>query len=315
MKTIGYALITAVMAATLAAPWLAPNPPERQHPDLLYAPPTTVYLPGHIYKWRLVSRLERVFEEDRSQRYPIRFLDGRRFLSAGEAPLLILGADSYGRDVLARLLYAGRVSLALAICATLFAVLVGALVGAVAGYAGGWLDELLSRGGDFVLLLPATYVVLALRAVMPLVLPPFTVFMLLTIILAIVGAPIVARGVRAVVASERQRDYIAAARAVGAGPPRLLIHHLLPAAHGHVMAQAALLLPAFILAEATLSYVGLGFPQTVPTWGTMLGEAANASIIVEAPWMLAPAGAIFLVVLAANLVVQGDRRGLVELEK
>ena len=94
----------------------------------------------------------------------------------------------------------------------------------------------------------------------------------------------------------------------------MLLRHLLPAARSYVVVQATLLLPAFILAEATLSYVGLGFPDAVPTWGTMLQDAENVSLLVEAPWMLAPAAAIFVVVLAVNLAVQGGGRAPVQLE-
>jgi peptide/nickel transport system permease protein len=139
------------------------------------------------------------------------------------------------------------------------------------------------------------------------------VFALLGAIFAFLGWPIVARGVRAIIASERERDYAAAGIAAGAGPVRMLVRHLMPSAWSYLAVQATLLLPAFILAEATLSYVGLGFPDTVPTWGTMLQDAANVSLVTEAPWMLAPAAAIFLLVLAVNLTVQGTGRAPVQL--
>jgi peptide/nickel transport system permease protein len=149
---------------------------------------------------------------------------------------------------------------------------------------------------------------------MPLVLPPFTVFVSLTAIFALFGWPIVARGVRAIVASERQREYALAARAIGAGPVRIL-RHLLPAAGGYLSVQGSLLVPAFILAEATMSYVGLGFPESTPTWGTMLQQAANVSLIADSPWILAPAAAIFAVVLGINLLIQGSGRAPVQLEE
>lgn len=325
MKRAGQILLSLVSLASVGAPWLAPNPPDRGFSDHLYAPPTSVRMsapgaPGlHFYPVRIVNRLERTFEEDRAHPVRLRWLANGRLLSVADPgpdrpPLLILGADAYGRDIFARVLYGARTSLGLALVATLAAVLLGAPIGAAAGYMGGLADELISRTSDFVLVLPATYVVLALRAVMPLVLPTGTVFLLLAAIFALVGWPTVARGVRAIVASERQREYVMAGKAIGAGPWRLVVRHLLPAARGHVLTQAALLLPAFILAEATLSYVGLGFPDTVPTWGTMLQEASNASLIADSPWMLAPAGAIFLVVLAVNLLVQGAGRAPVQLE-
>jgi peptide/nickel transport system permease protein len=312
--------LVAIVAA--AAPWLAPNPPERRFDSHLYAPPTRVHMfdsgprAPFIYQARLISRLERRFEDDRTRAVPLRWFTAGRLVSVdeGSGPLLILGADGFGRDIFARLLYGARATLALAVIATAAAIIIGALVGGIAGYAGGAIDELLSRTSDFVLVLPAIYVALALRAVMPLVLPARTVFLLLTAIFALLGWPIVARGVRAIVASERTRDYALASYALGAGPVRMLVLHLLPAARSYVVVQATLLLPAFILAEATLSYVGLGFPAAVPTWGTMLQDAANVALLVEAPWMLAPAGAIFVVVLAVNLVVQGGGRVPVQLE-
>ena len=319
MRRVGRLLLALVIVTAVAAPVLAPNPPEHRFDQFLYAPPTPVrFSPTlHIYPQRLVSRLERRFEEDRVHPVRLRWLTGGRLVTVPEAeggPLLLLGADGFGRDTFSRLLYGARASLALAAVSTALALMIGTLIGGIAGYAGGAVDELLSRFTDFVLVLPAIYVALALRAVMPLVLPAATVFVLLGGIFALLGWPIVARGVRAIVASERERDYALASHALGAAPSRILLRHLIPAARGYLGVQATLLLPAFILAEATLSYVGLGFPDTVPTWGTMLQQASNVALLADAPWMLAPAAAIFVVVLAVNLAVQGTGRAPVQLE-
>ncbi len=315
MRKAGLTLLGLVIFLAIAAPVLAPNSPDKVFSDLLYAPPTDLHV-GYIHPVRLVSRLERRFEEDEAVRVPMELFTRGRFLSVDDTqgPLLILGADAFGRDIFARLLYGARTSLALAVLSTIGALLIGAIVGGIAGYAGGLVDELLSRFSDFILVLPAIYVALALRAVMPLVLPASTVFAVLTGIFALMGWPIVARGVRAIIASEREREYAMAGVALGAGPARLLLLHLMPAARGYLVVQATLLLPAFILAEATLSYVGLGFPDSVPTWGTMLQEASNVALVGDAPWMLAPAAAIFLLVLAVNLTVQGVGRAPVQLE-
>jgi peptide/nickel transport system permease protein len=307
---VGATLLFIVIAAAALAPWLAPNAPDARFNDLLYAPPTRVALSGgpHIYPWTLVSRLERRFEADHARPVALRWFSGGRLVTGDPqagAPLLLLGADSYGRDIFARLLYGGRATLAVAAIATLGATLLGALIGGVSGQAAGWIDAVLSRASEFVLVLPAIYVALALRAVMPLLLSAQTVFLLLIAIFTLLGWPVVARGVRAIVLAEREREYVMAACAAGAGNARLLLKHLLPAARGYITTQATLLLPAFILAEATLSFVGLGFPRPMATWGTMLQEAANVATLGDAPWTLAPALAIFLVVLGVNLVVQG----------
>ncbi|HEV8318754.1 MAG TPA: ABC transporter permease [Vicinamibacterales bacterium] len=315
MKGVGFALLVLMALVAVAAPWLAPNPPDRRFPDQLFAPPTPVHvvrpdgtLGGpYIHPGVLVSRLERRFEPDQSRIVEVRWFENGRLLSVADAnaPLLLMGADGFGRDIFSRLLFGARLSLTLAVVSTIGAMVIGLLIGGAGGYIGGAIDELLSRVSDFVLVLPAIYVVLALRAVMPLVMPERTVFVLMTVILAVVGWPSIARGVRAIVASELQREYAQAARAVGAGHTRTLLFHLLPATSGFLGVQATLLLPAFILSEATMSFVGLGFPDQTPSWGTMLRDAANVAVLGDVPWALAPAAAIFVVVLAVNLVVQG----------
>jgi peptide/nickel transport system permease protein len=155
---------------------------------------------------------------------------------------------------------------------------------------------------SLVLVLPAIYVVMVLRGAMPLVLSTSRVFWTLASVLALAGWPYPARGVRAIVAHERGREYAEAARALGASPWRILLRHLLPATGAHLGVQLTLLLPAFILAEATLSFVGFGFAEPTPSWGVMLQDAAQAGALADAPWLLAPAAAIVISVLSLHLV-------------
>jgi peptide/nickel transport system permease protein len=287
---------------------------------LLNAPPTVVHLAGpdgawhapFIYRARLVSQLEQRYEDDQSTLVPLEWLSGGHVVRSADddsAPLLLLGTDSYGRDVFTRLIFGARTSLALAVTSALAATFLGAALGGVAGFAGGAVDDLLMRATDFVMVLPAIYVALALRSVLPLVLTGREVFALLAAIFAVVGTPFVARGVRAIVRTERRLDYAAAAQAMGAGDGRVLVRHLLPATRGFIAVQGTLLVPAFIVAEATLSYVGLGFPDQVASWGTMLHDAStNIRVFADFPWLLSPAGAMFLIVFGVNLTIQSSRR-------
>ena len=315
-RRLGLVIVAFAVAAAIGAPAVAPHGITDHFGLLLNAPPTLPRLVDDqgslhapfIYPWRRLSQLEQRYEEDRSVRIPLAWFSGGHLVRSSNetaAPLLLLGADSFGRDVFARLAFGARLSLGLAITAALGAMLLGAIFGTIAGYYGGTLDDLLMRTTDFVMVLPAMYVALALRSVLPLVLTATQVFGLLAAIFAVVGAPFIARGVRAIVRSEKQLEYAAAAQALGASDLRLLARHLLPAARGFLAVQMTLLVPAFIVAEATLSYVGLGFPDQLASWGTMLHDAStNIRVFADFPWLLSPAAAMFLVVLGLNLVLQ-----------
>jgi peptide/nickel transport system permease protein len=297
------AVAFAVLALlVLAAPMLAPYDPGRQFPGYQYAPPMRPHLVDEQGAWhapfayplRAVDPIERRYAEDRSRRVT---------MAKGEAePWFLLGSDTLGRDVLSRVLAGARLSLGVALLSTLLALLIGATLGAAAGYAGGWLDATLMRVADLVIVLPGIYVVLALRGVLPLVLTIPQVFAALVAVLGLVGWPSAARGVRGIIVIERQSEYAEAARALGAGFWRVVARHLLPATRGFLAVQATVLVPAFIMAEATLSFVGLGFAAPAPSWGAMLQDAAAVRIAADAPWLLTPAAAIVLTVLVVHTV-------------
>lgn len=292
--------ILAVIAAL--SPWLAPYGAVQRFDDLLFAPPMPVHVDGgglYTHPLRLLDRLELRFGADTTRR------TGLPWTTPVEvAPVLLLGADGLGRDVLSRVLHGARASLGLALIATLGSLVAGSLLGAWAGAAGGLVERAVLRVGDLLIVLPMLYVIVAIRAALPLVLPLPAVTTVLAVIFIALGWPRIARGVWAIVRIEAQEEHALAAVAAGATRWRVVTRHLLPACSGYLAVQAALLVPGFVLAEATLSYVGLGFPDSVPSWGTALSESANVGAMTRAPWTLAPAAAIFLVVLATNLLLE-----------
>jgi len=310
MRRAALGVVLALVTLAAAAPWCAPNEPEAMFQDRAFAPPMRVHVRDadgwhlpFVYRQTLVDRISRIYADDRSHRVTLQWLSGGRVVSAapGEGPLLFCGADALGRDLCARLIHGARLSLGVSLLGACGALLLGALLGALAGTVGGRLDTIVMTVADFVLVLPVVYLVLVLRATRPLVIDTSEVFVTMAVLFACAAWPDVARGVRSIVATERTRDYAAAARAAGAGPMRL-VGHLLPAAYGFLRVQFVLLVPALLVAESTLSFVGFGFEGGSPSWGGLLKDSEALTAMYSAPWLLLPAVALFVVVLALQTV-------------
>jgi peptide/nickel transport system permease protein len=311
---IGLALLIGIAALTILAPALAPNPPERQYAGFAYAPPMIPRIVHEgslrapfVYPLVLQNRLDRTFVADTHAPQRLRFFtDGRLVASPVATPWLLLGADPLGRDVFSRLLTGARLSLLVATAAVLLTLLVGATFGATAAFAGGLVDRAVTGAADLIVVLPLLYAVLTLRSVMPLVLDTATIFWTMVVVMAVATWPLPARGVRAIVALESRKPYAEAAYALGSSPLRILLRHVLPSTTGHLATQALLLFPAFVFAEATLSFIGLGFAEPQASWGVMLQDAGRVQAMLEAPWLLAPAAAIVITVLAVHLITRRE---------
>jgi len=308
---IGSGLLLMFAFLAILAPVISPSDPGAQFQDKAYAPPMRLRVIDQgglrapfVYRQVLEDRLARRYREDRSVPLTLKWFSGGSLLrlDAADGPLLLMGADALGRDVFSRLMHGARLSFAVAALGVLGALVLGAIIGGLAGSAGGPVESGLMLVTDFFLVLPGAYLVLVLRGALPLVLSTRDVFFLMSALFALAAWPHAARGVRAIVATERQRDYAMAARATGATPMRLM-RHLLPAARGFLGVELMLLIPALLVGEATVSYLGLGFPMPTASLGTMLQDAAKVSLMREAPWLLAPAAALFGIVLAVQLIV------------
>ena len=302
-------LLMVVFLSTLFAGFLAPCDPTEQDREHPYAPPSRIHfvdgvgrahLRPFIYPWKDSGSGE--YEEDSSAPAPLRiFVRGAPYkflnmvschyhLVGVDAPrhIALLGTDAYGRDQLSRWLYGGQVSLMAGMLATAIALALGLFVGLLAGYFGQKTDAVLMRLAELFLAVPWLYLLLALRAFLPLRIGPFEAFLLVVLVIGAIGWARPARLIRGVVRSARHQDYVTAARSAGAGHGFVLFHHVLPQTSGVLFTQAALLVPQYILGEVTLSFFGLGVGEPVPSWGNLLQSLQQYNVLVSYWWMLIP---------------------------
>jgi peptide/nickel transport system permease protein len=217
-----------------------------------------------------------------------------------------LGTDELGRDRLARLLYGTRVSLLLAPAAALLSTIIAAVLGGSAGYLGGRWERVVTSGIDLFLSLPWLFLLLAVRALMPLNTSPITSVLLTFLLLGCLGWASPARIIRAGTRTLLNSDYLLLARASGVKPARLFWRHLLPNLRPILAAQFLVSIPVFILSEANLSLLGLGVSEPLPSWGAMLRELENYTAVLENPWMLAPAALLVAVLICLQLLLRTE---------
>jgi len=230
----------------------------------------------------------------------------RDAISAPPSARFWLGTDELGRDRFARLLYGTRVSLLLAPAAALLSTLIAALIGGAAGYLGGRWERLLTTGVDLFLSLPWLFLLLAVRALLPLNTSPVTSVMITFLLLGCLGWAGPARIIRAGTRTLVNADYLTQASASGISRWRLFWRHLLPNLRPILLAQFWISVPLFILSEANLGLLGLGVSEPLPSWGAMLRELENYSAVLKNPWMLAPAILLVIVVSCLQLLLRTE---------
>jgi peptide/nickel transport system permease protein len=334
---IGLFILLTFCFVAIFADFIAPYDYRVQSRFEPAAPPTEIHfrdaqgnwhLRPFIFAQKMTDPLMRIYSEDRSKTYPLAFfvrgnsyrlfglletnlhLFGLRDAEPGNSPrLYLLGTDALGRDRFSRLVQASRFSLAIAPLSTLLASALGILLGCLAGYGGRLLDAQLMRVADAMMALPTLIVVLAARAAFPLELPPLRAGVLLVSIFVVVGWAEMARLARGETLALRQREFVLAAYSIGLTPWRILLQHILPNMSRPLIVQMTLMLPAFLLNETALSFLGVGVQEPEPSWGNMLAAANDLTLLQAQPFvLLAPALAIFLFVLAVRLLSDGFRQ-------
>jgi peptide/nickel transport system permease protein len=313
LSRIGLCLAVLLGALAIFAPWLAPQPPFEQLDPVAgrYLPPLSsrLALPLEGGGWLLAESaqvtddalvLERL---GRQEILPASRVAATWRGVGGDRRFFLLGTDKYGRDLWSRILYGARVSLLIGLLATALSLTLGIAVGGVAALAGGWLDGLLMRLVDGLLMFPRLFLVLVMAALFEID---------LVAVILVLGATswmAASRLIRAEILSLRNRDFVVAARSIGLHPFRIFCRHLLPNAFPPVLIDTTLRIGDLILIEASLSFLGFGVQPPTPSWGNMVADGATA--LTSAWWVAAfPGVAICLAVIAFNLLGDGLRDSL-----
>lgn len=318
-------LLMALYALAIGADFLSPYSYNNEERNYSYCPPAKI----RIYDQGKLSRPfvykesftfneyhQRIYVEDKSQKFPIKFFargdehkllgvfttERHLFLVDEPARIFVLGADSRGRDLFSRILYGSRVSLSIGVVGVLISFVIGLLVGGISGFYGGRIDNILMRLCEIVMMVPGFYLLLALRAAVPDTFNSLQIYCAIVVILSFIGWAGLARIIRGMCLSLKERDYILAAKALGVTDIQIIVKHILPHTISYTIFAIVLSVPGYILGESALSLIGLGIQDPYASWGNLLSDAMSIVRIKFAPWILTPAIFIFLTILCFNVI-------------
>ena len=310
---------------------IAPYNLHTRHTDFIYSPPQSIHLfhEGEFIGPFVYARdyeldmeiLKRNYPERTDEPQPLRFFckgDPYEFWGLFDASFhlvcppengtfFLLGTDRLGRDMFSRITYGARISLTIGLVGIMISFFFGIVIGGLAGYYGGWVDATVQRVIEVIRSFPELPLWMALSAVLPVNWSPILIFFGITVILAMLDWTGLARAVRSKLLALREEDYCAAAELMGARPRRIIGRHLLPGFMSHLIASATLSVPAMILGETALSFLGLGLRPPVTSWGVLLNEAQNINVVALYPWLLFPVVPVILVILTFNFFGDGLR--------
>lgn len=305
---------------TIFSQFIAPYGPESQNLGKAYHPPTGIVFEGirpHVQIYQNVDPSAAQYAPIEGETAPIFFfakgepykLFGfipmeRRLFSVPEPErIYLLGSDTTGRDVFTRLLYGAQVSLSVGLVGIMITMTLGFLVGGIAGYFGGRVDFVAMRIVEFIMAMPGLYLLIALRGALAEYFEPSQMYLVIIIILSFIGWAGAARIIRGMSLSLRQQPFVLAAEVMGQSTVKILFKHFLPNLASYVLVAATLSIPGYILAEAALSFLGLGIQEPGASWGLMLRQAQELKVFTLGIWwLLTPGAAIFITVIAFNVV-------------
>jgi peptide/nickel transport system permease protein len=318
-------------ASILISEFLAPYNLNTRNVEQIHAPPQRVHLfheglfvGPFVYGYDRslnMTTMKREYTNNRDKIFPIRFLcrgdtykfwgiwegDKHLFCPADGGTLFLLGTDRLGRDVLSRIIYGARISLTIGLIGIAVSFGLGIIIGGLAGYRGGWFDVAVQRLIEVLQSIPSIPLWMALAAVMPVSWSPIIVYFGIIVILGLFDWTGLARTVRSKLLSLREEEYVMAAQLMGASESRIIGRHLIPGFISHLIATATLAIPGMILGETALSFLGLGLRAPITSWGILLVEAKNVSVVALYPWLLFPMVPVILVIIAFNFLGDGLR--------
>ena len=329
LAMVGSSIVAFFYLIAIFCEFFAVYDPYTRSTEYINVPPQRVHFNGsngfRPYVYGLTAEFDdrtfrRSYTEDTSEEHLIHFFargepyklwgmfeTDLHFLGASGTPLFLFGSDGSGRDLLSRTMYGIRISMSVGLVGVFFTFILGSVIGVISGYYGGTVDFIIQRVIEFILCIPAIPLWMALSAAVPQTWSPVEVYLAITVILSLIGWCSLARVVRGRMLEMRQEDYILASKMVGASDRWLMFNHMLPGFASYLIVSLTLSIPAMILAETSLSFLGLGLRPPAISLGVLLQDAQNINAIALTPHLMLPGVVIFIVVLGFNFMGDGLR--------
>jgi peptide/nickel transport system permease protein len=332
LALIGTVILAIFVFIALFAEFLSPYAPGSRTPNYLFGRPQTLHfrdVEGNFHLRPFTYALSAAMDpktfllevkEDTSEPWPVYFfVKGDPYKMWGlieadihlfgvrEGHLHLLGTDQLGRDILSRLLHATRTSLTIGVFGLFISFFLGLIIGGISGFFGGTVDDVIQRFIEFIRSIPTLPLWMALAAALPREWSPERVYFTITILLGLLGWTHLARRVRGKLLSLREEDFVVAARIAGSSNARIIARHLLPSFLSYIIVDLSISFPYMILAETSLSFIGLGLRAPVISWGVLLQDAQNIQAIALYPWLFTPVAFVIISVMAFSFVGDGMR--------